>query len=513
MFQTGDQIGSFTLVDKLGRGAFGEVWLAEEKTAISLHRVALKLPNEAEIDLDAIRQEADVWENVKGHPNILPIIRADIYEGQIYIASEYAPDGSLNEWLKTHGGKAPSVEIAVKMTRGILAGLEHLHSKGVIHRDLKPANILLQSLTPRIADFGIARLTKADVNSTVSAGTPSYMAPECFYSVRSEQTDIWAVGVLFHKLLSGKLPFSHPDQVSVMNAILNAEPDIAPDIPENLKQIIRKALQKETEQRYQSAAEMRAALNAVVLEIPAIENAAAANASIAPTPAPIKIQIEREEETIVRPASIHPAEPPPVVHVQRIVDKSPSRTGLLAIVLSSLLVLAAVTVWAALKFGGGEPATQTNFSNSPIESNINSALPNTKSGALNPGNFAVTRDEKRPLPSLPGSSGAGVPASSGETNSNSAAQNENPSATPFTIQSDDAIPNSEGGGRTRTPKPETTPAEDAPPPVKKAPTPIPVTPDSTSSPAGRQRARPTPKPTEKPEETPPPMEKNDSDVN
>jgi serine/threonine-protein kinase len=184
VFQQGDQIGSYSLIGKLGRGAFGEVWLAEEKTAISTHKVALKLPNEEDVDLEAIRQEADVWENVKGHPNILPIIKADIFEGQIYIASEYAPDGSLSEWLKRNGGKAPSVEIAVEMTKGILAGLEHLHSKGVIHRDLKPANILLQSDTPRIADFGIARLAKSatTANSTTSAGTPSYMAPECFYS-------------------------------------------------------------------------------------------------------------------------------------------------------------------------------------------------------------------------------------------------------------------------------------------------------------------------------------------
>ncbi len=256
MFHSGDHIGPYALLQKIGRGAFGEVWLAEEKTAISTHRVALKLPNEEDVDLEAIRREAIVWEEVKGHPNILPIIRADIFEDQIYIASEYAPDGSLSKWLKMQGGKAPSIETAVRMTQGILSGLEHLHSKGIVHRDLKPENILLQSQTPRIADFGIARLIKATSNSTKATGTPSYMAPECFYGTRSEQTDLWAVGVIFHLLLTGKQAFPQPDQVSVMNAILNGSPEIDASIPLYFQHIINTALTRTLGERYVSAFEM-----------------------------------------------------------------------------------------------------------------------------------------------------------------------------------------------------------------------------------------------------------------
>ena len=115
MFRAGERIGSYNLIRRLGRGTFGEVWLAEEETLISTHKVALKLPNDEDIDLEVIRLEATVWESVKGHPNILPIIKADSVEGQIYIASEYAPDGSLSEWIRKHNGKAPTVESAVKM--------------------------------------------------------------------------------------------------------------------------------------------------------------------------------------------------------------------------------------------------------------------------------------------------------------------------------------------------------------------------------------------------------------
>ena len=255
MFRIGDHIGLYFLLKKIGRGAFGEVWLAEEKTAISVHRVALKLPNEDAIDLDAIRKEASVWESVKGHPNILPIIKADIIDEQVYIASEYAPDGPLSNWLKTHNGRAPSFEIAIKLIQGVLTGLGHLHSKGVIHRDLKPENILLQSETPRIADFGIARLIKSTSSTNQVTGTPAYMAPECFYSVRSIQTDIWAVGVIFYLLLSGKLPFPQPNHVSMMNSILNVDPQIKTDIPLQFRRILERILQKNPAHRYQTTDE------------------------------------------------------------------------------------------------------------------------------------------------------------------------------------------------------------------------------------------------------------------
>ena len=297
MFRIGDQIGSYFLIQKIGRGAFGEVWLAEEKTAISTHKVALKLPNEEDIDLEAIRQEAIVWERVKGHPNILPIIKADNIDGQIYIASEYAPDGSLNKWLRKYGGKAPTTEVAVKMTQGILAGLEHLHSKGVIHRDLKPENILLQSDTPRIADFGIARLMHSTSNSTQATGTPAYMATDCFYAVRSVQTDIWAVGIIFHLLLTGKLPFPQPDQISLMNAILNSEPQIQNDISPKYREIIEKSLRKDVTQRYLSVAEMQEDLDGFGTEVFAKRD----DKIVFQLSEAFQPNFEREDETLVNP--------------------------------------------------------------------------------------------------------------------------------------------------------------------------------------------------------------------
>ena len=100
--------------------------------------------------------------------------------GRWSIASEYVAGGSLADWLAQHGGKAPSVEAAVSMMRGILAGLEHLHQNDLIHRDLKPDNVLLQASTPRLTDFGLTRVLKPSGHTTNMAGTPGYMAPEAF---------------------------------------------------------------------------------------------------------------------------------------------------------------------------------------------------------------------------------------------------------------------------------------------------------------------------------------------
>lgn len=95
MLRAGDKIGPYTLIRELGKGAFGVVWLAEKRTAIATTTFALKLPRQEDVETDSIKREAAVWVHASGHPNVLPIIEADVYDDIIVIASEYAPDGSL----------------------------------------------------------------------------------------------------------------------------------------------------------------------------------------------------------------------------------------------------------------------------------------------------------------------------------------------------------------------------------------------------------------------------------
>ena len=261
MFRAGDEIGPYRLTSKLGRGAFGVVWLAERRSRLVTTQVALKMPLDDDVDLESIREEARLWVQASGHPNVLPIIEANIYDEQIVVVSEYAPDGSLKTWLERHGGRCPTAASAIEMAHGILAGMGHLHARQIIHRDLKPANLLLQGQTPRLADFGISRVLKTTSVSNLVAGTPAYMAPEAFEGKRNEQTDLWSAGVILYQMLTGQLPFPQADVTSLMRAILvDAPVEIPPTVPGPLQQVLAQALSKDTGRRFQSAAAMREAL-------------------------------------------------------------------------------------------------------------------------------------------------------------------------------------------------------------------------------------------------------------
>jgi serine/threonine-protein kinase len=257
-FSQGSRLGPYVLVQLLGRGGFGEVWLADRVGGIATTRLALKLPLDHKVDLEAIRQEATLWVRAGNHPNVLPLFEADIYDGQVVLASEYAPDGSLSAWLDRSGGFAPSIQAGIQMALGILTGLQHLHTCNIIHRDLKPANVLMQGEIPRLADFGIARLLTVDAQTNRSAGTPAYMAPEAFDGKRSCQTDIWSAGVILFQLLTGTLPFAENDLMSLMHSIMSKEPATLPrSIPRPIQDVVARSLQKDLAQRYSTASQMR----------------------------------------------------------------------------------------------------------------------------------------------------------------------------------------------------------------------------------------------------------------
>jgi serine/threonine protein kinase len=109
MFRKGDRIGPYILLEKLGRGGFGVVWLAEKRTALAVTKVALKMPNDDDIDLDAVRRETALWVEASGHPNVLPIIDADIYDEQVVfdatgqILSAGYENGNIALWRVSDG--------------------------------------------------------------------------------------------------------------------------------------------------------------------------------------------------------------------------------------------------------------------------------------------------------------------------------------------------------------------------------------------------------------------------
>jgi serine/threonine-protein kinase len=282
MLTEGKQIGGYTLIRKIGKGGFGEVWLAERRTELVTTQVALKFSLDENIDLATVKNEAAVWAQASGHPNVLPIIEANIYDGHVAIVSEYAPDGSLEELLRQKGGLP--IRRAVEMTVGILSGLQFLHTKQIVHRDVKPANVLLQGETPRLTDFGVSRLVKhtASLSQTI-AGTPKYMAPEAFDGKRTPQTDIWAVGVMLYQMVTGQLPYPQEDTTELIGAIVLKQPSALPDfVPPQLKNILARALAKDPAQRYQTCDQMRHELSQFLITAVNIATGAPANLATSP---------------------------------------------------------------------------------------------------------------------------------------------------------------------------------------------------------------------------------------
>jgi serine/threonine protein kinase len=257
MAKTGDKIGPYVLLRELGWGGFGVVWLAERRGSLATTQVAVKLPLDIEPDFEALAREARIWVHASGHPNVLPVIEADVYDGQIVIVSEYAAGGSLSAWLRQQPKGLPVLAKAREMATGILDGLSHLHSKGIVHRDLKPANILLQGDIPRLTDFGVARVLKAGSHSHTAGGTPAYMAPEAWDGHRSESSDLWSVGVILYEMLAGTRPFPQSELLPLYRAIASTQPAPLPSsVPDGLVRVVQRALDKNPEGRYRSACDM-----------------------------------------------------------------------------------------------------------------------------------------------------------------------------------------------------------------------------------------------------------------
>jgi len=256
-FSPGSQLGPYKLLRLLGCGAVGEVWLGERASELVPTQLALKLPYHTGAALEDFRREAEVWIRASNHPNILPLFEANVYEGQIVLASEYAPDGSLEAWILRPGDMIPPIDSALHIVRGVLAGLHHLHGRNIVHRDIKPANIMLQGDTPRLTDFGLARTLTLNGTTCQIAGTPAYMAPEAFDGIRSVQADLWSVGVLLYRLLAGRLPFPSDNLATLVRMIRNEQPAPLPQsIPLQIRSIACHALEKTPHRRYASAVAM-----------------------------------------------------------------------------------------------------------------------------------------------------------------------------------------------------------------------------------------------------------------
>jgi serine/threonine protein kinase/formylglycine-generating enzyme required for sulfatase activity/dienelactone hydrolase len=270
---TGSSLGHFRIVRPLGRGAMGEVYLAQDRKLG--RQVALKLlPVAFQGDSERVRRferEARAAAALN-HPNIVTVHEVGDWEGQPFIATEFVAGETLGQRLSR--GPISTME-TLHIADQIAAALAAAHGAGIVHRDLKPANIMLRpDGIVKVVDFGLARLSRpaaefaGDEGTTGTMtvpsrimGTPHYMSPEqARGEVVDARSDLWSLGVVLYESLAGQRPFEAPSQMEVLAAVLSREPaplrSLTRNVPSGLADLVARLLVKDREQRLSSAAEV-----------------------------------------------------------------------------------------------------------------------------------------------------------------------------------------------------------------------------------------------------------------
>jgi serine/threonine protein kinase len=259
---TGHSIGRYQILEPLGQGGMASVYKAfdtrlEAEVAVKVIRTDMFPPAVLERMLKRFEREAKAVARLN-HPNIVGVIDYGEYEGFPYLVMKYMPGGTL----KVHMGQPMPYNQAARLLAPIARALAYAHGQGVLHRDVKPANILItQSGEPVLTDFGIAKLVENEKGQTLTGtgmgiGTPEYMAPEQGLAQDVDgRADVYALGVVFYELVTGRRPFMADTPMAVLlkqvNDPLPRPKDFVSSLPKDAEQVILKSLAKNPADRYE----------------------------------------------------------------------------------------------------------------------------------------------------------------------------------------------------------------------------------------------------------------------
>ena len=425
----GTTVGKYRIVDKLGRGGMGTVYKAVDQTLD--REVAIKVLNPDLTDADVLkrfRAEAVTLARLN-HPGI-----ATIYElhhqqdDELLMVMEFVRGETFHDLSDRLGPLAPPQ--AAHLCMQVLDALGHAHRGGVVHRDLKPANLMItDGGAVKVMDFGIARVlgTEHFTHGGYMMGTPAYMAPEQVLGREIDgRADLYSVGVVLYRLLTGQLPFKADTAISMVQMQISEPPTpivtFRPDLPAWCTAIVDRALAKSPSDRFQSAEEFRAALIAAVTpqalgEMPTLST---------PTPPGLPLDMDmtvpHRTPTAMRASSAIPAFHPsatsqgpitspvrPAVATVRPPTPLPEktttvvlgRTHLLALAALLVIVAAGIGVLAFAAFRGGRSALlQTAATESTTSATSPAAAVESSPAAVSPPEATVPPPAAPPVPSV-----------------------------------------------------------------------------------------------------------------
>jgi len=271
-----EEVGRYQVDQMVGEGAMARVYKAyDPKIARTLAIKLLKshLLADDEYRIRFFREAKGA--GILSHPNIVTVFDVGEEDNHPFLAMEWVEGTTLADVLK--GGRKFTAKEVVEIGIQLVRALDYAHRKGIVHRDVKPGNVMLvkDSLTVKVADFGICRIAEADTHVQGQQtqmgdvlGTPHYMSPEQVLGEKVDsRSDLFSAGVVLYQLLTGALPFEGDSLISVAFKITKSDPPsidkVRPELPLGLRRVIDRALKKQPEKRYQTGEEFAQALIAV----------------------------------------------------------------------------------------------------------------------------------------------------------------------------------------------------------------------------------------------------------
>jgi serine/threonine-protein kinase len=299
----GQTLGKYRILEPLGSGGFGTVYLAED-TWID-KRVAIKVPHRQTLDFGELLREPRLLASLN-HPNIVTVITAEKQDNVFFIVMEYVPGDTLETIISERG--ALDLPVALDYACQVANAVDHAHRQNVIHRDLRPANVFVTDKgLLKVGDFGTSRVLELAAHGTTVIGSPPYMAPEQFEGRAVFASDLYSLGVTMYQMLAGVLPYEMPSPSDLdklrTGELVRPLAERAPHVPGVVEAIVMKALSPDVATRYQQAEDLLQAILSARREL--ARRPAAAGAPGAPAPAPPRpVSAPRATPTRVRTREI-----------------------------------------------------------------------------------------------------------------------------------------------------------------------------------------------------------------